>query len=140
LNDLTSTQETTVKALTTATYLPNLIQTAIFGTLALMGGAPSMANDRDEVRQVVVRYGDLNVSNPQGAAELYSRIATAAREVCGGFDFDDHRLEARARTEACVRKAISGAVIDVRRPELFAIYNAKHAEALGMPVAATHTR
>ena len=129
-----------MKALITATKLPNLITTAIFGTLALTGGAPSMAADGDVVSQAVVKYGDLNLSNPRGAAELYRRITAAAREVCNAFDVDNHDPGLRASAEACVGKAISGAVTDVSRPELFAIYNAKHAEPLGMPLAAAQAR
>ena len=129
-----------MKAQITATKLPNLITTAILGTLALMGAAPSMAADGYVVRQAVVRYGDLDLSNPQGAAKLYSRIAAAAREVCDAFDVDNHNLEGRADAEACVRKAMSGAVTDVSRPELFAIYNAKNSKPLGVPVAAAQPR
>ena len=127
-----------MKALTTATNLPNLITTAIIGALGLMGAATSMAADRDEVRQVVVRFGDLNLSNPQGAAALYSRITVAAREVCNAQDVGirNFDLGTRASVDSCVRKAISGAVTKVGRPELFAVYNARNSEPLGVPVAA----
>ena len=35
---------------------------------------------------------------------------------------------------------MSGAVTDVSRPELFAIYNAKNSKPLGVPVAAAQPR
>jgi UrcA family protein len=138
LNDATGNQETTMNALTTSTTSSNLITTAIFGALALMGGASTMAASGDEVRQVVVRFGDLNLSNPQGAAALYRRISIAAAEVCGAFDVSvrDRELGYRAGTTTCVRTAISGAVTKVGRPELFAIYNAKNSAPLGVHVAA----
>jgi UrcA family protein len=137
---LTASQETIMNALTTSIRLPNLIATAIFGTFALTGGAASMAADGEDVRQVVVKYGDLAVSNPQGAATLYSRIRAAANEVCNADDYGSRDLGSRASVDACVRKSISGAVTTVGRAELFAIYNAKHAQLRGIPVAAAQTR
>lgn len=129
-----------MKALITSTNLPSLVSTAILGTFALTCGAPSMAADGDNVRQVVVRYEDLNLSTPRGAATLYSRIAGAAKEVCGAGDSDIRDLGSRASADACVRKATSGAVTKVGRPELFSIYNARNPEPLGTPVAAAQTR
>ena len=99
-----------------------------------------MAADREEVRQVVVRFGDLNLSNPSGAATLYRRIAAAANEVCSAFDLGSRELGSRASVDACVRKAISGAVTKVGRPELFAVYNARNSVPLGIPVVAAQPR
>ncbi len=129
-----------MKARTTVTKLPNLITTAILGTFALMGGAPSMAADGSEAHQVVVKYGDLNLSNPQGAAVLYRRISTAAHDVCEASEVDSVDLGTRAVVDACLQRAISGAVTKVGRSELFAIYNAKNSAPIGPPVAAAQTR
>ena len=133
-----------MKPSTTSTKLPSLVSTAILGTLALTCGAPSMAADgeharQDNVRQVVVRYGDLNISNAQGAAMLYRRIAAAADDVCNA-DYGIRELGLRANVDACVRKAISGAVNKVGRPELFAIYNARNPLPLGIPLAVIQAR
>ena len=73
----------------TLTNLPRLITTAIFGALALSCDAASIAADNSDVPQTVVKFGDLNLSNPQGAATLYSRIVAAAHEVCRSFDIID---------------------------------------------------
>ena len=129
-----------MKALITSTRLPNMIATAIFGTLALTCGASSMAADSEVVRQVVVKYGDLTISNPQGAAALYSRIRAAANKACNAYDFHSRDPGSRASVDACVRKAISGAVTTVDRAELFAIYNEKNVQSLGIPMAAAQTR
>jgi UrcA family protein len=99
-----------------------------------------MAAEGEVVRQVVVKYGDLTIANPQGAAALYRRIRAAANEVCDADDYHSRDLGARASVDACVRKAISGAVATVGRAELFAIYNAKYAQPLGIPLAAARTR
>ena len=129
-----------MKALITATNMPRLITTAIFGALALSCGTASFAADNSDVPQVVVKFGDLNLLNPQGAATLYSRIVAAAHEVCRSFDIDSRDLAPRARRDACVHKAIADAVTKVGQPELFAIYSAKNHGPLPIIVAAAQTR
>jgi UrcA family protein len=136
LNDFPDTQETIMKTQITSTNLPRLITTAIFGAIALSCGAMSIAADQSDVRQAVVKFGDLNVSNRQGAATLYSRIVAAAGEVCN----DNRDLPYRARLHACVHKAIADAVTRVGQPELFAIYNAKNHRPHPITVAAAQTR
>jgi UrcA family protein len=137
LNDLPDTQETIVKTLTN---LSRLITTAIFGALTLSCGAISIAADKNNPPQVVVKFGDLNLSNPQDAATLYGRIVAAGSEVCRPFDIDSRDLGARARLHACIHKAIADAVTKVGQPELFAIYNARNREPLRITVAAAQTR
>jgi UrcA family protein len=129
-----------MKTLITFTNLPRLITATIFGALALGYGALSIAADNSDVPQAVVKFGDLNVSNPQGAATLYSRITVAAYEVCKSFDIGPRNLGSRARLDACVHKAIAGAVTKVGQPELFAIYSAKNHQARPIIVAAAQTR
>ena len=129
-----------MKTQITSTNLPRLITTAVFGVLALSCGAVSIAADNSDVPQVVVKFGDLNLSNPQGAATLYGRIVAAAHEVCKSFDIDSRGLGSRVRLDACVHKAIAGAVTKVGQPELFAIYNGKNHHPLPIIVAAAQTR
>ncbi len=126
-----------MNTLTTASYLPRLIFTAALGALASSWGAASIAAVEGDVPQAVVKFGDLNLSSPQGAAKLYSRIAAAGSEVCKGIGRD---LGARARLDACVHKAIADAVTKVDRPELFAIYAAKNHQPRPTVVAAARTR
>ena len=128
-----------MKTLTTATYLPRLIKTVVFGALALSWGSASIAAGDIDVPQVVVKFGDLNLSNPQGAAKLYSRIAAAGNEVCKSLDINSRDLGSRARLHACVHKAIADAVTKVDQPELLAIYNAKNHQARPILVAAAQT-
>jgi UrcA family protein len=120
--------------------MKTLITTAIFGALAASGSAMCMAADGSDVPQAMVKFGDLNLANSQGAAMLYSRISAAAHEVCKSFDIDGRDLGSRTRQDACVHKAIADAVIKVCQPQLFAIYNAKNDQPLPILVAATQTR
>jgi UrcA family protein len=134
LNDLPDTQETIMKTLTN---LPRLITTAIFGALALSCGAVSIAADNSGVPQVVVKFGDLNLSNPQGAATLYHRIVAAAEKVCGSFVIDSRLQESLSGPNHCVHKAVADAVSKVGQPELFAIYNAKNRRSAPITIAQT---
>ena len=124
----------------TLTNVPRLMTAAILGALALGYGALSIAADNSDVPQAVVKFGDLNISNPQGAATLYSRITVAAHQVCKSFDGDSRNLGSRALLDACVHKAIAGAVSKVDRPELFTVYSAKNHQARPIFVAAVQTR
>ena len=97
-----------------------------FATVAAAGGF-------NDARSVTVKYGDLNLSNPQGAAALYNRIVQAAHKACG-FDSDD--LGGQRADRICVDKAIADAVSSVGSPELVELYNAKTHRALPTTVAA----
>jgi UrcA family protein len=130
-----------MKALITSIKLPRLITTATFAVLALSCGAASIAAEPSDVPQIVVKFEDLNLSNPHGAAVLYSRIAAAAQGVCRGFgDIDSRDLGSQARLHACVHTAIGDAVSKVGQVELFAIYNARNRENLPIVVAVAQNR
>jgi len=117
----------------TSTNLSRLLSTAIFGVLTLSAGAMSIAADESDAPQAVVKFGDLNLSNPQGAAALYHRIWSAAVMVCRPQD--DGSLASKSRVRSCVHKAIADAVAKVDRAELFAAYNAKNDEPRPIVVA-----
>lgn len=126
-------------SLSASTKPTRLTPTAIFAALALSCGALSTAH-ADDVPQAVVKFGDLDLASPQGAAALYGRIVVAAYEVCKAFDIDIHGLEFPAEQIACVHKAVARAVTRAGRPELLAIYNARHSHPLPITVAAVPKR
>ena len=116
----------------TSRPLHGLLAAAILG--AVTSGFATVATAADaDVRSVIVQYGDLNLSSPQGAAELYRRIVWAAHQVC---DIDDFDLAYRETARACTDKAIADAVTKVGHPELVAVYNEKTHRALPTTVAA----
>jgi len=113
----------------TARNFSTLIATTIFGVLgSTLAALPAVAGSID-VPTSIVKYGDLDVSNPRGASVLYSRIHSAAEQLCSAFDRSD--LGSKARLNACVHKAIAGAVTIVNLPQLSAVYYANY----GMPEA-----
>jgi UrcA family protein len=123
---------------TPSTGLRGLIAAAIFSALASSFAAVCTAADGDRTFSVTVKYGDLNVSNPEGAATLYRRIVAAANGVCGAND-NDRNLYSRATLNACIHKATADAVTKVGRPELFAVYNSKNPQPLPVTVASARS-
>ena len=98
-----------------------------------LGAAASHAADEAapgyELRTAVVRYGDLNLTNPQAIEQLYQRIVAAANEVCDSGDNRSPRAFARDRS--CKERSIARAVAAVGRPELIAL----HVSKTGRPIA-----
>lgn len=127
-----------MNTITPSTRLRGLIATALVSAFASSFAVVCAAGDSSRTVSETVKFGDLNVSNPQGAATLYQRIAAAARNVCGSYDSGN--LGSRASVSACVRKAIADAVTKVGRPELFAVYNANNRQPLPLTVASASTR
>lgn len=101
---------------------------AVFATAFLCAGGsivaalPAVA-DAFDAPQVTVKYEDLNVSSQQGAAALYSRIRNAAKSVCSQFDRSG--IDGAIHRNACVDKAILGAVTKVNNAALYAVSGMK---------------
>lgn len=73
-----------------------------------------------EPRQATVRYGDLDLTRPEGAAMLYRRIAIAARKVCDQIGGKQPQNVARARS--CIEHAIADTVARIGSPVLSSYY------------------
>jgi UrcA family protein len=127
-----------MNSVTTSTRLRRLIAGAIISVVASGFAAECIAADAGDAPQVVVHYSDLNLSNPKGAAALYTRIRRAADTVCPGYNLAE--VTSRTRRDACVRKAIADAVITVNEPALFAQYNANNSSKLPVMIAAGQNR
>jgi UrcA family protein len=86
----------------------------------------------EDVRRITVRFGDLNLEQPQGVAVLYRRVRLAAEDVCGEPQRPGEAIMS-ADWRACVAQAVERAVIAVDRPALTAYYRkhtASHHETL----------
>ena len=93
----------------------------------LTGGMTTAATAADQWTKkdtITVRYGDLNLSHPAGAAELYRRIDRAARKVCGDASMR-YALPAVRAVQECERIAVANAVNFVNKAQLTALHNAK---------------
>jgi UrcA family protein len=77
----------------------------------------------DDVRQIHVRYDDLNIHTDAGASVLLQRIRVAAEQVC---ELSNPReLAQLAIVKACVDHALATAVDAVKRPALTRVYDDK---------------
>ena len=97
--------------------------------LSVPGAAAPLAGSKVTTRTEVVKYSDLNLATPTGAAMLYSRIKTAATRVCRGII---PAMDAHARFErtTCVRDLTETAVKDVNRPSLTALHEGRATDDL----------
>jgi UrcA family protein len=85
-----------------------------------MGGLQATARAADEgLPKQTVSYADLDISKPAGAKALYSRIVTAARQVCMDGAYKD--LGVKRMVDKCTDHAIDNAVRKVDAPELSAL-------------------
>jgi UrcA family protein len=130
--------ETTMNTMTTAKRFHSLIVASLFGVLCSSLAALPAAADSFEPLKVTVKFGDLDVSNPQGAIVLYGRIRAAAQNVCSPFN--GRGLSAKMHLDACVQKAIADAVTAVGEPALFAVYSTKMGKTVAARVALLQNR
>jgi UrcA family protein len=91
-----------------------------FASVAQMAQAADVLNDRPAL---TVRYSDLNLDTPAGAAVLYQRIRHAAEQVCGKAD--SRRLDEIVVTQDCMDKAIGSSVSAVGNAQLTSQYLAR---------------
>lgn len=94
--------------------------------MALAAAAAQVSASELQGPDVVVRYGDLDLSTRAGAETLYSRIQLAAAQVCRGSDSFD--LIMRAAAVRCQNALVAHAVANVPSPQLAAVYESHHGD------------
>ena len=90
-----------------------LAAAALCGALCLGLCLPAGATGLEPLT-VTVKYGDLDVSRPEGSAALRSRIRGAAERVCSPLDGGG--IAEKVRLNECIDKAISDAVRTFPQP------------------------
>ncbi len=91
-------------------------------TLTTISLGALAATPQDEVRQEIVRFADLDLTQPAGAQELYRRIQRAARDVCEMYGAGGYAAAMQSRS--CANQAIARAVADVGAPLVTARHEA----------------
>jgi UrcA family protein len=99
------------------------ICSALCATLLGALSTPASAGESVQLARRVVKFADLDLTRGAGVAELYSRIRSAARDVCEPPIASDRESTILAR--ACVAQAIERAIADVNSPQLTSYYLAK---------------
>jgi UrcA family protein len=96
-------------------------------TLASAGGsmlvdAAQASNAFDTTPHKVVRFKDLNLNSPEGVAVLYSRIKSAAYDVCGSpYRYDLSQFT----SQICVKDAVTRAIVQINNPMLTSLHESK---------------
>jgi len=111
-----------MSSMTTTIRFRTVIATALFSAVASSLAVPPAVADNVDRHQITVKYGDLNLSNPQGAATLYSRIEAAAKGSC--WQLEGPGIQATLQYNGCVDLGIVSAVTQVNNPALSAVYGA----------------
>lgn len=90
--------------------------------------AGAVADETPE--QVVVQFADLDLTSPQDAKTLYSRLQRASRYVCREFE---SREPAKARLrQQCYDEALAAAVQSVNHTVLSAMHEDKRIRLAGV--------
>jgi UrcA family protein len=115
----------------------SFIYITVLATCALLSG-PLEANERIVTVKVSVNTVGLDVGQPAGGRELYSRLAHAAAIVCGGTDRVG--LQAVYSFSGCIETTVGEAVRSANLPQLSVAYLRTHtlqqAATLGIDVPA----
>ena len=119
----------------TSTPLRTLVAGAILSSLALGFATVSCADERATSPQLIVKFGDLDVSTSKAAAALYGRIHNAAFNVCWRM-YDHDNLAYRLNKDACLQKVIADAVTKVNQPALSAVFASKYGLSAPLVLAA----
>ena len=99
-----------------ATELP-----ALATALAVLATGLAHAGASAEARRTVeVRYSKHELATRQGVRDVYSRLQSAARQVCPDLDARDLARASQAR--ACYREALSDAVSQISQPALSLVH------------------
>jgi UrcA family protein len=111
----------------------SLLATATLA-LGIGSAAHSAPLDRQTV-STVVRFGDLDLSNPEGAKAVLTRIRHAAKQVCEPapetpLDYPYWR--------SCVAKATGGAVSRLNSPMVTAAYSGKAPSLVRLADVSSH--
>jgi UrcA family protein len=86
-------------------------------------GAGAAVEQREDLRTRVVHFADLDLTHDTGVETLYSRINSAARQVCESPDAWVSRLH--RQSNECRHQAIARAVLEVNSPKLTGYFLSK---------------
>ena len=114
------------------TVIQCLLVTAYLGSLGACTdayAADTAPDQGQEIARRVVKFADLDLTHTAGAAALYSRIQSAARQVCTPT-FASWEWATINTTRPCITKAITHAVADVNAPMLTSFHIAKTQQSI----------
>ena len=99
---------------------PDIVKTGATFALVIAIAISAPVVSRAGEPQMRVSYSDLNLSSPEGARHLYSRIERVANYACGTSNTDTDVI--MRGPGPCVRAAIAHAVRDINSAMLTKLY------------------
>jgi UrcA family protein len=108
-----------MNTMTSVSRFRTVIASALFGTVASSFAVLPAVADSSDPPQATVKYEDLNIASPEGAAVLYARIRRAAEKGCSQVDGG---VDSYGERQVCINKAILQAVTKVNAPALYAVF------------------
>ncbi|MEP7243319.1 MAG: UrcA family protein [Gammaproteobacteria bacterium] len=94
--------------------------------LAATASSVAAADTVVNVKSEVVRFDDIRLISPVGAAVLYGRLHNAAVRACGGPISGPTQLAREQRFNACTTDAVRKAVDSVNHPVLSQYYASRN--------------
>lgn len=97
------------------------------GLATALGAAPLAAEEitTDQAHAVPVRFADLDLSQPQDAAALLSRLQVATARACSASEIPRPAPSALRAIEECRAEAMDAAVARINAPELTRLHQAR---------------
>ena len=106
---------------------PVLVCALAFMSFSFVAKAEPVTFGVGDVSYFHVPYGDLNLSNPDGAEVMMQRITFAAKKSCGGAR-DLREIREHRQFKSCVHVAKSGAVRQLNMPLLTELFSEEAAK------------
>ena len=109
---------------TATTIQPRSMNFMFFASLVTLACIMSSGRADAQSAQVLtktVRYDVRSLSTESGARILYTRVRSAAREVC--TPFESRELSRRSIWQSCVDNAVASAVLKINSPLVSALHN-----------------
>lgn len=102
-----------------------MIRTAALAVTVAAFSSVATAQAEPAQREVVVRYGDLDLTREEGAQALLHRLEHAVEQVCSvrNTSFRDRRAVRAAR--ACAEETMSRALAQVEAPMVQTLFAAR---------------
>jgi UrcA family protein len=122
----------------TSRSLRTLTAGAILSALAMSFATVSRADDSTTPPQVIVKFGDLDVSTSRGAVAFYGRIHGAADNVRARMYISTEAY--RRYKNSCLQKVIADAVNKVNEPAPSAVFASQYGVSAPVVLAAAGTR
>jgi len=75
--------------------------------------------------RIQVHYSDFEITTQKGAENVYRKLKSAARKVCGAAPGGSLNLDQETKAKKCVNAALADAVRRIDRPTLTSLHASK---------------